>query len=259
MEEWITFETQSESLRGYLVRPAGRPPWPALLIIHPVTGVTGHVRDVVRSYAADGYLALAPDLYTNDVDYPKHDVGDINEAAHMGPNTADWDAHLARFAEPQRSRVLAARKWISGRPPGGYLDEVKAAFEYLTHRPDVSVVGSIGYCMGGRLTAALAALGVELAAGVIYYGGSPKADEVAKIRCPLEGHYGVTDVGITGKVYEFARAMKAAGLHFAYCVYDADHGFNDPTAHAWNAQAAQQARERASAFLAKHLKVGVAV
>jgi dienelactone hydrolase len=57
-------------------------------------------------------------------------------------------------------------------------------------------------------------------------------------------------------VYDFAREMKAAGRHFAYCVYEADHGFNDPTAHSWNPEAAQQARERTASFLRKHLTVG---
>lgn len=258
-DDWVTFDGPDAPLRGYLVQPSGPPPWPALLVIHPVTGVTESVRDIVRDYAGDGYLAFAPDLYTNDGKYPQQAVADINEAAHMGPNAASWDAHLAQFAEPRRSKILAAREWMSGRPGGGYVAEVRAAFEYLKRRADVSAVGSIGYCMGGRLTASLAAQGVDLAAGVIYYGGSPKNEEVAKIRCPLEGHYGVTDVGITGKVYEFAQAMKAAGLHFAYSVYDADHGFNDPEAHAWNADAARQARERSGAFLATHLKARVGV
>ncbi len=258
-DQWITFDGPDAPLRAYLVQPSGPPPWPALLIIHPVTGITEHVQEIVRDYAADGYLAVAPDLYTNDRLYPQQATEDINEAAHMGPNAASWDAHLAHFAEPRRSKILAAREWISGRPGGGYVSEVRAAFDYLKARSDVNAVGAIGYCMGGRLTATLAAQGVDLAAGVIYYGGSPKTDEVANIRCPLEGHYGVTDVGITGKVYEFAQAMKASGLHFAYSVYDADHGFNDPTAHAWNADAARQARERSSEFLAKNLKARVAV
>lgn len=259
-DAWVRFAAPEGSLNGYLVQPAGPPPWPALIVVHPVTGVTPHVREMTAGFAAEGYLALAPDLYTNDPDYRKHDVRDINEGAHMGPNSANWEAHLAHFAEPRRSAIRAAREWMSARPHGSYVDGVAAAFTYLSSRADVTRIGSIGYCMGGRLTGALAALGVDLAAGVIYYGGSPKDEEVAAIRCPLEGHYGVTDTGITGKVYAFAQAMKAAGKHFAYSVYDADHGFNDPPpSHAWNAVAARQARERASAFLAQHLKAPVGV
>lgn len=108
--------------------------------------------------------------------------------------------------------------------------------------------------MGGELAGGLAALGVELAAGVIFYGQSPNLADVPKIRAPLEGHYGVTDRRITAGVYDFALAMKAAGKHFAYSVYDAAHGFNDPPpARGYNPEAARLANARARAFLAKHL------
>jgi dienelactone hydrolase len=155
--------------------------------------------------------------------------------------------------ESRRGAILAAAQWIESRSRGP-IDFVQAAFRYLAERDDVALIGSVGYCMGGRLTGALAALGADLAAGVIYYGGSPKAEEIANIRCPLEGHYGVTDERITGRVYEFALAMKAAGKHFAYSVYDADHGFVHPPSHSYNPEAARLARERTLGFLAKHLK-----
>jgi carboxymethylenebutenolidase len=250
----ISFAAPGGNIDGYIATPATPAPWPALIIIHPVTGLTQNVRETALSFADEGYLALAPDLYTNDAGYPKQAFDDINEAAHMGPNSSGWESHLAKFQEPRRSAIITARQWMTARPHGAYIDLIRAAFDYLKGRDDVGLIGSIGYCMGGRLTGALAALGVDLAAGVIYYGGSPKASEAASVKGPLAGHYGVTDQGITGGVYEFALAMKAAGKSFEYSVYDADHGFNDPTApHAYNAAAARTARQRSSEFLAKHL------
>jgi carboxymethylenebutenolidase len=109
--------------------------------------------------------------------------------------------------------------------------------------------------MGGQLVGELATLGVDLAAGVIYYGSSPALERVPQIRGPLEGHYGVTDRKITAGVYDFALAMKAAGKYFAYTVYDADHGFNDdPPARGYNPYALRLAHERSSVFLAEHLQ-----
>lgn len=254
----VSFAALGGSIDGYVATPATPAPWPALILIHPVTGLTQNVRETARSFADEGYLALAPDLYTNDAGYPNHAVADINEAAHMGPNSSGWESHLAKFAEPRRGAILAARQWMSARPHGSYIDLVGAAFDYLKGRDDVGLIGSIGYCMGGRLTAELGVLGVDLAAGVIYYGGSPKAEEAARVKGPLAGHYAVTDQGITRGVYDFALAMKAAGKSFEYCVYDADHGFDDSTApHAYNAEAARTARGRASEFLAKHLHPAV--
>lgn len=254
-EEWLDFPAPEGVLKAFAVRPDGAPPWPALIILHPVTGVTEHVKDVTRSYAADGYFAFAPDLYTNDPAYPTHTRDDIDAAAHIGPNVATWDVHLAKFDEPRRSAVRAARQWMSDRPNGSYIHSVHGAFSFLAARPDIGLIGSIGYCMGGRLTAGLAALGVDLTAGVIYYGGSPADDEAKNVRAALQGHYAVTDRGITSKVYEFALALNAAGKSFEYSVYDAGHGFNDAMSPlSYNPAAARTARERASIFLAHHLK-----
>ena len=252
--QWITIQVAGGDLRGYLASPNVPPPWPALLILHPVVGVSPQIQEIVRSFAAQGYLTLAPDLYTNDAAYQQLDVVDIT-LAHMRPSEPGFEEHIASIPEPQRTRVLAARQWMSNRPKGHYVDGVHGAFRYFESRSDVERIGCVGYCQGGELTGALAARGVDLAAGVIYYGKSPKSDDVKKIRGPLEGHYGVTDRHITESVYDFALAMHANGRHFAYSVYDAAHGFNDdPPARGHNPEAARQARERTDAFLAECLR-----
>jgi carboxymethylenebutenolidase len=112
----------------------------------------------------------------------------------------------------------------------------------------------MGDCMGGQLVGELAVRGVDLAAGVMYYGSTPVLSDVAKIQSPLEGHYGVTDRKITAGAYDFALAMKAAGKYFAYTVYDADHGFiDDPPARGYNPYATRWANARSSVFLAERL------
>jgi len=249
----VRFDAVGGALRGFLGRPAVPPPWPALLVLHPVAGVMAQMQGIVRGFAADGYLTLAPDLYTNDAGYQKIEVADI-VAAHGSPLDPDWEARLARFPEPRRSGVRAAREWMTNRLKKHYVDGVRGAFEYLEARDDANRTGAIGYCMGGQLVGELAALGVDLAAGVIYYGASPALEKVSQIRGPLEGHYGVTDRKITAGVYDFALAMKAAGKHFAYTVYDADHGFNDdPPERGHNPYAARLAHARSTAFLAEQL------
>jgi carboxymethylenebutenolidase len=253
-EEWVRFDAIGGAIRGFLVRPETPPPWPALLVLHPVAGVMAQMQRTVRGFAADGYLTLAPDLYTNDAGYQKIDVADI-VAAHGSPLDPDWEARLAKIPEPRRTGVRAAREWMTNRPKAHYVDGVRGGFEYLRSRDGVNRIGAIGYCMGGQLVGELATLGVDLAAGVIYYGSSPALERVPQIRGPLEGHYGVTDRKITAGVYDFALAMKAAGKYFAYTVYDADHGFNDdPPARGYNPYALRLAHERSSVFLAEHLQ-----
>lgn len=253
-DQWVRFDAVGGAIRGFLVEPTAPPPWPGLIVIHPIAGVMAQIQEIVRGYAADGYLTLAPDLYTNDPGYQRIEVADI-VAAHGSPDEPDWEERMARIPEPRRTAVRAAREWMTNRPKAHYADGVRGAFDYLTARSDVTRIGAVGYCMGGQLVGALAAQGVDLAAGVIYYGTSPPLADVPNIRAPLEGHYGVTDRRITSGVYEFALAMKAAGNHFAYTVYDADHGFIDaPPARGYNPEATRLANARTSAFLAEHLR-----
>jgi carboxymethylenebutenolidase len=253
-EEWARFDAVGGAIRGFLVQPSSPPPWPALIVLHPIAGVMAQMQDIVRGFAADGYLTLAPDLYTNDPGYQKIDVANII-AAHGSPNEPDWEERMMRIPEPRRTGVRAAREWMTNRPKAHYADGVRGAFDYLEHRADVTKIGAIGYCMGGQYVGQLATQGVVLAAGVIFYGASPALADVGRIRGPLEGHYGVTDRKITAGVYDFALAMKAAGKYFAYTVYDADHGFNDaPPARGYNPYAARMAHERTRAFLAEHLQ-----
>jgi dienelactone hydrolase len=88
---------------------------------------------------------------------------------------------------------------------------------------------------------------------VIYYGTGTKPDAIPNIRCPVQGHYAVTDDFITSGVYAFAQQMHVAGKAFEYSVYDADHGFGEPVADVYNPAAAALAAARTKAFLAENL------
>jgi carboxymethylenebutenolidase len=208
-----------------------------------------------RDFAAEGYLAVVPDIYTNDAAFRTHRPDDILAAAHMGADRERQQKALAHFPESKRSDIVRAREWIDNRPGSTYIDIIRGCYDALKARQDIAAIGCIGYCMGGRLTGELAATGAELAAGVIYYGGHPKLDLVSNIRCPLQGHYAVTDKSITGKIPDFAAALEAAGKEFTYYIYDADHGFSlEPGTESYNEAATQLSLTRVKPFLAKHLK-----
>lgn len=247
--EWRSFPSPQGEIEAFAVRPAVPPPWPALIVIHPVTGLTEAVQQLCATYAGQGYYAIAPNVYSPDEGYKQHAIESIEAAAHMGPNPGSWDTYLAKQPAAKRDAIRKAREWVSARPGATYIDIIRGCYDDLASRPDIGAVASIGYCMGGRLTLELAATGADLAAGVVYYGGHPGVEAVASIRCPIQGHYGVTDRGITGKVYEFALAMSDAGKEFAYTVYNANHGFASR-----DCEATRQAFAASSAFLAKHLK-----
>lgn len=255
---WISFDGPGGTIRAFFAQPRATAPLPALIMIHPVTGLTEHIQSEVRRYAGEGYLTVAPDIYSHDATFPTLRIDDIDAAAHMGRDPEHWEPHLAPLSSDQRDAVRNARSWIDDRPTSSYGSLVRACYDYLADRKDVAAIGCMGYCMGGRLTGELAAQGVNLAAGVIYFGGHPGLDKVASIRCPLEGHYGVTDTGITPKVYPFAVAMHEAGKTFNYSVYNAGHGFTGhPTSPAFDVEAAEVSDHRTRLFLARHLKSAV--
>ena len=173
----------------------------------------------------------------------------------MGSDPERQNKFLAKQPEGKRAEIVRAREWVDHRPASTYIDIVRRCFDHLISRAEVGAIGAVGYCMGGRLVGELAVSGVDLAAGVIYYGGPPKLDLVPKIRGPLQGHYAATDHGITGKIPGFAAAMKKAGKEFTYYVYDAEHGFSlVPDSASYNAEATRHSLQRVMPFLARNLR-----
>ena len=257
LDERVTFSIPSGTNRAFVATPSTPGPWPALIVIHPITGLDEMMMERTRDFARAGYLAIAPDIYSNDAGYSAHEPEFIELAAHiwLGRDEAAVEAVLQTHDAHGRQRILSAHEWVIARPTTTYINVIAGCFAYIQKRAGVRAVGSIGYCMGGRLTAELAALGVDLSAAVIYYGTGPKPEAIPNIRCPVQGHYAVTDRGITGKVYDFALAMHAAGKSFNYSVYDADHGFGEPQAKVYNPEAARLAQARSSEFLAKNLRL----
>jgi carboxymethylenebutenolidase len=253
--EWVTIPTSHGEIRGYMVRPSGPPPWPALLIVHAVMGLDPYIQKLTAEFAADGYLALTPDIYTNDAGYKQHEPLHIEMAAHLGTDREKQKEGIEHCPAEIRSQISAARDWINDRPTTRYIDLIAATFNYLRGREDVRAIGTMGFCMGGRLVGELAVTGADLAAGIIYYGGPPKLEEVPNIRCPLEGHYASRDPGITRRIPALDEAMKAAGKDFTYYIYEAQHGFSlSPHTPSHDAAATKLSMGRVKAFLEKHLK-----
>lgn len=254
--DWFTYGTEtSGEIRVFAMRPTLPPPWPAVILIHGVNGTGAHTDSKAAEFAAHGYYTVVPDIYTNDPGFRTFAQADIMAAAHMGVDPERQKRFLATQPEANRAEIMRARKWISQRPASTYIDIVRGCFDHLKSRRDVIAIGSVGYCMGGRLVGELAVTGVELAAGVIYYGGHPRLDLISNIRGPLQGHYASRDVGITSKVPAFAESMKAAHKKFSYYVYEADHGFSlVPGSHGYDPEATQLSLQRIFPFLAENLK-----
>ncbi len=224
----VTFPGQATPVKAYQVVPAGQGPFPALIVIHENRGLTEHIKDVARRFAAQGYVALAPDLLSR--------VGGRDKFA------TDDEAVAG----------------INGLSREGVVEDLQSTFDYLGGLAYVQQdrIGVIGYCWGGGNSLLMATRVKGLRTTVVYYGPNPSnLEDVANISGPMLGIYGELDTRITVAVAPLAEAMQRHGRSFEYKVYPgAAHAFFNDTGARYNAEAAADAWQVTLAFLQKNLK-----
>jgi carboxymethylenebutenolidase len=211
---------------GHLAMPADGEATAAMIVIHEWWGLNDNVRAMAEKLAAEGYAALAIDLYEGGV------ATDRDGAMALMRTAQENDERL-------EENLLQARTWL-GETLG------------------VEKVGVIGWCFGGgwSLRAGLG-LGDAIAATVIYYGRLvTDAAELAPLTSPVLGIFGAEDGGIpVDSVKAFEAAMAEAGKPASIHIYDgADHAFANPSGTRYNAEAAEDAWARTVAFLAENLQ-----
>ncbi len=214
----------SGQMRGYLVQPAGKGPFPAVLVIHENRGLNPYIEDVARRAAVDGFLALAPDGLFPAGGYPGND---------------------------DDGRMLQTRL----DQPKLRTDMLNSATFLKAHALSNGKLGVTGFCWGGGTTNWLATqLGDALQAGVPYYGAAAETAAVPKIRAPLLVHYAENDDGINRLKAGFEEAKKSAGVRFESHVYPGtQHGFHNNSTPRYNEAAAKLSWDRTVAFFRKNL------
>jgi carboxymethylenebutenolidase len=228
--ETVTYRSGADQVTGYLALPSGGgAKKPAVVVIHEWWGLNDFVRGKANALAEEGYVALAVDLY-------------------RGKSATDPDT---------------AHQLMRGLPEDRALRDLEAAFTYLASRPDVDAthIGSIGWCMGGGYSLALAVAEPRLAGAVIDYGRLVTDDaQIRRIKAALLGNFGAEDKGIPPEsVKEFAARAKKLGVEVDFKIYPgAGHGFASAVSNpeVYRPEAARDADARTSAFLARRLKKG---
>ncbi len=214
---------------GYLsLPPTGR--GPGLVLIQEIWGVNAHIRAVADSYALDGYVVLAPDVFWRQE--PGVDLG---------------------YDEVGTKRAYQLMQGLDG--PAAVKDLVVTA-QALRARPEVSgKVGVLGFCMGGRLSYQLAATGAVDAA-VCYYGGGIQnaLDAAPRVQAPILFHYAALDAHIPPAAVEAVKGAFAGRGNAQFHIYDdADHGFNCWGRLMYKQSAAALARGRTLEWLSAHV------
>jgi carboxymethylenebutenolidase len=213
------------SLPAYVAHPTGKPIG-AIVVLQEIFGVNAHIRAVANSYAAHGYVAIAPATFHR-----------VQAEVNLGYTPDDISAGIALKAS------------VEALPAPGVFQDIAAA---VTGAAQFGKVGVVGYCWGGLLAWRAACTLPGIAAVVPYYGGGMTAPaEVARTPlCPVLAHFGEQDHAIPlDGVLAFQKLQTGVRVE----IYPAQHGFNCDHRGAFDPAVALLAVQRTLAFFAQHL------
>ena len=205
--------------RAWLAAPSGRAKG-AVVVIQEIFGVNSHIRAVTDSFAAEGYLAIAPSLF---------------DRVRMGIELGYADKDMQE-----------GRGYVMQLKPDQTLKDISAALAIVKH---AGRVGTVGYCWGGKMSY-LAACELPIACAVSYYGGGITQVLDKKPKCAVMYHFGERDKHIT---QEDVAKIKAAHPEGQFFLYPADHGFNCDQRGSYDAPSAALARKRTLEFFGQYL------
>ena len=213
-----------------LARPEGGP-GAAVLVIQEAFGLNNHIRDVARRVAAEGYVALAPDLYWRGGKGRTVAYDDLGEAIRI----------MQTLKDPE------------------IVTDVGNAIAYLEKQASVRAdrIGITGFCMGGRVSyLAACELPDKIRAAVPFYGGGIPIEKTPKLKAPVLAFFGEKDGFIPLSFVEQLRTeAEKQKKQVEIVVYPgADHGFFCNERSSYNPAAAADAWERLKKFFATHLR-----
>jgi carboxymethylenebutenolidase len=230
MGEHVTFPSNGSEGQGYLAVPASGS-GPGIVVLQEWWGLVPHITDVADRFAAEGFVALAPDIYRGD------------KVANTEPDEA---GKLMMSLNIER----AAKDMVS-------------AIDYLKSRPEVTGgIGVVGFCMGGGLTLWLATLRPDdVQAAAPFYGVLPwpaAQPDYSKLggKVKVQGHYASEDASANpDTVRALEDELESHGVDAEFFIYEgADHAFfNDTRPEVYHEGHAATAWRRTIDFFKKHL------
>ncbi|HXU35375.1 MAG TPA: dienelactone hydrolase family protein [Blastocatellia bacterium] len=223
--QMVEFASNGGTASGYLAIPAeGK--GPGVIVIQEWWGLVPHINDVCDRFAAEGFVALAPDLY-------------------HGKSTTSPD---------EAGRLMMALQIDEAEK------DLRGASTFLLDHEATSAgkVGTVGFCMGGALSLYTATKNAQVGACVVFYGGHPNVKpDLPNLQAPVLGLYAERDGFVTpALVHALENRLKELGKSVEIHIYpDADHGFfNDTRPTVYNETVAKDAWRRVLEFFRQHLK-----
>lgn len=218
------------AVRTWVVYPERKDKAPVVLVIHEIFGLSDWIRSVADQLAADGFIAVAPDLISG-----------------KGPNGGNTDSVASRDDVVKLVRELTPEE-VKAR-----LDAVR---DYALKLPAASgKSATVGFCWGGANSFAYSTAQPGLNAAVVYYGLAPEVSRLESIHAPVLGLYGEDDARVNATIDATAAEMKKLGKQYEVEIYKgAGHGFLRAQSgrDGANQKASDQAWPRMLAFLKRN-------
>jgi carboxymethylenebutenolidase len=230
--EWVNIDAgMGDRVDAYLVYPERGDDAPVVIVVHEIYGLTDWIRAVADQLAADGFIAIAPDMLSGKAPGGEGSRAVNRDEARSMIRSLEWD-------EIERRLNATAR--------------------YATSLPAASSrYGVVGFCWGGGTSFLYATEQPALGAAVVYYGVSPETEKLGNIAAPVLGLYGGNDNRVNATIPDAEREMKRRGKKYEVNIYDgAGHAFlrNQSGQNGANMNAAKKAWPRMVEFFRENLE-----
>lgn len=261
----IAATAEEPAMRLLVAKPHDGKSHPTLIVIHEAFGIDAWVEDITRRFAGEGYVAVAPDLFSVDPfgkTVRPDEVMEVFSLRYRLPPERRGDAEameeeLSKLPEERAERLRGVMRWSAQRDMGALVRHVERAVHWSRRREDTTQkVGMVGFCFGGGMVLRAAVEGLLIDAAAPFYGANPPLEQVASVKCPLLLMYGRNDPYIIPQIPALVKALVEADLPFGLHVYpEAGHAFlNDLRPEMYNAAASKLAWPETLHFLGQHLQ-----
>ncbi len=222
----VALKVAGKDVYGYFVKPKGvTDKLPCVVVIHENRGLNGHIMDVARRVALEGYVVLAPDA--------------VSLLGRRAANDDEGREMIRQLdGEEARQTFLKAIDYLAG------------------HEDSTGKVGCVGFCWGGSMSGRMAVGSENLDAAVVYYGGRPSAEDVPKIRVPMMMHYAEMDTRQMAFIPQYRADLEASKIDYDLKIWwGAQHAFNNDSNEArYEEKSAKEAWEQTMLFFNQKLK-----
>ncbi len=264
LEENFTIKcSDGIDLTAYIARPQANGQYPGIIVIHEIWGLNDQIRGVVRRYAEQGYVVLAPHLFSSQgkllneenirkamipvFSLPREKRSDPSTLKTLMKNMSNADREVVQILFLERQSLEQS-----------IISEAKDCYRYISNLPIVNngKIGVTGFCFGGGLAFHLSTL-LPFNASVIFYGANPKSiDSVSKIKGPVLAIYAGEDEMVDAGIPILVQAMIKYKKTFAMKLYEGvQHAFFNETSSVYNKAAAEDAWQMVLNFFNRYLNI----